>query len=278
MDVIKRKILLETLISRNPDVTYGTITAHTININVFLTQSIDDIGIFTDMPYISATTIQQNLPEFSYDLRPDGRDASYYYNFGNRVTGFTDSKLNAYKTYRRGVPYIQNFDLEIDQYYNYQGILVDGRKKITSVATNASISAVTYVDKANNDSTIGTPAQTTGIQYTTYPITGSTSVFNLFPNLRYVFTSINRENPSAINTTFSYIDEGWNEHNTSLSAITKEEIYFGIVSPPEVQTDVFIERGQVSALERHLRLSEIENVEHLMRYGGGFYNVSKNNL
>jgi hypothetical protein len=60
-----------------------------------------------------------------------------------------------------------------------------------------------------------------------------------------------------------------------LSALTKEEYLFGIISPPEVQSDVFIDRGATSVLDMHLRLSEIGNISELTRYGNGFYKLNK---
>ena len=86
MDVIKRKILLETLTDRSNSSTYGTITADTIDINIFLTQNIDDMGMFTDMEFI-----------------PDenGKTVEDYYSTGGIITGTTNSKLISLKTYKR---------------------------------------------------------------------------------------------------------------------------------------------------------------------------------
>jgi hypothetical protein len=61
----------------------------------------------------------------------------------------------------------------------------------------------------------------------------------------------------------------------SLSALTKEEYLFGIISPPEVQSDVFIDRGITTVMDKHLRMSEIKNLGQLSRYGNGFYNLTK---
>jgi hypothetical protein len=55
--------------------------------------------------------------------------------------------------------------------------------------------------------------------------------------------------------------------------LTKEEYLFGIISPPEVQSDVFIDRGITTIFEKHLKLSEITNLDELARYGKGFYNL-----
>jgi hypothetical protein len=50
----------------------------------------------------------------------------------------------------------------------------------------------------------------------------------------------------------------------------------GIISRPEVENDVFIDRGIVSVLDTHLRLSDINNLGQLQQYGNGFYKIEKN--
>jgi hypothetical protein len=42
---------------------------------------------------------------------------------------------------------------------------------------------------------------------------------------------------------------------------------------PEIQSNVFIERGKNSGLERIMRLGEIDNIGDLQKYGYGFFNV-----
>jgi hypothetical protein len=63
------------------------------------------------------------------------------------------------------------------------------------------------------------------------------------------------------------------------SAITKNESLMNIVNDPEVQSDVFVERGKNSALERVERLGEIDNIGDLENYGYGFFNfVNQSNF
>ena len=50
---------------------------------------------------------------------------------------------------------------------------------------------------------------------------------------------------------------------------------FGKIFPPEVQNDVFIERGINNVFDKHLKLSEIRNIKGLERYGNGFFKVTK---
>lgn len=54
--------------------------------------------------------------------------------------------------------------------------------------------------------------------------------------------------------------------------IVKDEALLNVVSPPEVQSDIFIERGKNSALERIQRLGEVDNIGEMVTYGYGFFN------
>lgn len=49
----------------------------------------------------------------------------------------------------------------------------------------------------------------------------------------------------------------------------------GIINKPEIKNDVFIDRGVITPMEPHLRLSEVETLEHLINYGNGYFNVVK---
>jgi hypothetical protein len=57
--------------------------------------------------------------------------------------------------------------------------------------------------------------------------------------------------------------------------IVKDESLINIVYQPEVQSDVYIERGKNSALERIERLGEVDNIGDLTNYGYGFFNFIK---
>jgi len=227
VEIIKRKILLEDLISRVPGVTYNTITASTICINVFLTQTMDDMGMFTDIDYVETSS---------------GKTVDDYFTFNNTVTGFTDSKLTLVKSYNRETPYDINKIINSEQYLNYNNTIIDGVSKVIDLSGPTG-----YTIDTINDINIGTVNQSSGILYNDY---------NNF-------------------TTMQYIGEGWNNTNISLSGLTKDEILFGIISPPEVKSDIFIERGVTTVLEPHLKLCEIESVEHLENYGNGYYNLIK---
>jgi hypothetical protein len=181
-----------------------------------------------------------------------------YFTDGEKVTGFTDSKLTLVKTYKRDEPYIVDFDIDKTSYTGYDGTIIDGRTRVTSLSGPTG-----YTVDANLDTLIGTTGQTTGLLY------------NDFLEQRKVIDNDTGEEKSIGKTSFQIQGQGWNETNISLSALTKQEMFLGIISPPEVQSDVQIDRGVTTVMEPHLKLSEVESLEHLELYGNGYYNLIK---
>lgn len=294
MELIKRKILLENSTDRGfNSSSWGVMTATTFYINVMLTQNIDDMGLFTDMSYLSVdNTNPTSNPSVFYNdlyyklqfsgitfpfmsgatsnpmtgvtgttknvLRLTGSVESDYYDFGNLpITGYTDSKIIDLKTYNSGFTYIVNFDMAKEGYFNYNNIPISGHSRIVSLG-EPNI----YVFDTITGGTEGTNSQIYGLQYKDY--TGQTRSVNLDGKKNKI--------PA---TSFRYIGEGWNETNVSLSALTKEEYLFGIISPPQVQSDVFIDRGITTVMDKHLKMSEIKNLGELIRYGNGYYNLTR---
>jgi len=249
----------------------------------------DDMGLFTDMSYI-VSGISSSPPDYSIlinklnlsgitspfmsgivpgvmtgitgttaiVLRLPSKIESDYYYFGNlAITGATDSKIENVRSYDAVNPFKVGFNTAAELYVNYNNISIDGVSRVKSISE-----PYIYVFDTINDANLGTNNQIYGLQYLDY--TGQTR--------QVVIDGIANSIPV---TNFRYIGEGWNKTNTSLSALTKEEYLFGIISPPEVQSDVFIDRGITTVMDMHLRLSEIKDLGELSRYGNGFYNLTK---
>ena len=245
MEIIKRRILLEDATDRNNNSpTYGTITATSFYINVLLTQNIDDMGMFTDTDYIPNP--KMNPKPIDFNVRLTGKSESDYYTTSiTRITGLTQSNLEDVRAYSNKKPYKVNFDVNSETYVDYTGNTINGVNRVTSL-----LQPITYVfDADKNDYNIGTTLQKNGLLYQDYTGNGITVV--------------------------SYFNQGFNQTNTSLSALTKEEYLFGITSTPEVKNDVFIDRGMTTIFERHLKLSEVTSLGELTRYGKDYFNVTK---
>ncbi len=58
------------------------------------------------------------------------------------------------------------------------------------------------------------------------------------------------------------------------SALTKNEVLLNVIDEAEIQSNVFIDRGKYSGLERIERLGEIDNIGDLDKYGYGFFDVT----
>lgn len=248
------------------DQNWGGLDFPYIYFNIFLTQNIDDMGIFTDVPYVDEPVdyslilstytgftipLPVNLifsasstdPYIRYFARLNGQVESDFYAANGLITGLTDDKLYSVTSYVTSQPLIPNSNLNTDPNY-FTGVNV--------LFTNYTAYTI--------DAQIGN-IWGTGLHYYTYNFD------------RLIFNSTINDYFSIPYTVVKYQSEGWNISNTSLSAITKEEMYFGIVFPPKVEDNVFIDRGGVSVFEQHSRLRSILSTPQLKLYGNGYYNL-----
>jgi hypothetical protein len=95
-------------------------------------------------------------------------------------------------------------------------------------------------------------------------------------NADYTAYTINNVNYyDLVNGKTFYIvnSSGITSNDIIASAITKNEYLLDFVMSPEIQTDVFIERGKYSAFEPLQRLGEVDNIGDLVRYGYGYYRI-----
>lgn len=287
MEVITRQIYLEDSIDRTYNSpTWGKLTADTFYIKISLNQTMDNMGLFVDTDFIEKSNTDvdysilidklnglghvypfmlgakpQVLTKFSNTeratLRITNKHVEEYFVYGNKqITGFTDTKLEDVRSYKASDPYRIGFNVKAETYLNYRGISIIGVDRIKSMGDPR---IYVFDTPVNND--LGTNQQISGIQYLDFATTREVNI-NGVSNLIPI-------------TEFKYVGEGWNQTNTSLSALIQQEYLFGIISNPEVESDVFIDRGAISIMELHLRLSEINNIGELTRYGNGFYNINK---
>jgi hypothetical protein len=200
-----------------------------------------------------------NQNEYSYIRFIDKEERDYYDYGNNKLSGLTCSRIDELKSYDSTTPYKLGLDIFKEIYINYNDNIIDGVSRVLSVG-EPNI----YTFDAENNANIGTNNQTTGLLYEDY---SATTLNNTLQGGD--FSCCNS------NTIVKFLSEGKNKTNTSLSAITKEEYLFGIISPPETESSVFIDRGVTTVMELHLKLSEVKSLGELSRYGNGFYNIRK---
>jgi len=267
MQIIKKKILLEDYISREES-TWGTpkweldSNFNSFNINVFISQDMDDIGIATDLDFIPNPDASFLFDPKSPSTRHPGQVNSDLFFPGLSLSAYTEERLDLVKSYDLVQRYKPLFDMDNSLAYDYQG---NQYTSITRVITNLNQMPITYIDGGDINETINTsnPNPQLGLFFKSYSGTTRTVNSEVFGIYDTPLTKI------------YYKGQGFNETNSSLSALTKEEYLFGITTTPTVFSDVFIDRGRTTVLQSHMQLGEIVNVRDLLNYGNGYYKIQK---
>lgn len=78
---------------------------------------------------------------------------------------------------------------------------------------------------------------------------------------------------NTANITEATTGEIWNKDYSYDAYLTKEEYLTNFSSPPKVDVDVTIDRGGVSAFEKHYKLSECNTMQDLTQYGNNYFNL-----
>lgn len=107
-----------------------------------------------------------------------------------------------------------------------------------------------------------------------------------YDNKKYEFsTSLSSESYNAdINNTSVRVPSIVSEFNATIenkvdyeyNRIFRNDYYAGITYSPTTDIDIYIERGNAAALERHIKLGEIKTLEDMEWYAnGGFFNITE---
>jgi len=225
---------------------------NTIDVSVFITQDIDDMGIFTDKPFVPKSNTLSikpvNFNSFTYG-RLAGAPVSFYYTNNVTVSGYTDdSLLKQVKSYRKDTQgndiYVPNLNVSNNPKNNFSGVISENNLQTV------------YKIGANTNNIINT-----GVEFTTF-------------KTQFTKTTDEYGKSLSFNTTkFVSKNGGWNQYNRSLNASLKKEEYLGIVFKPEVDSAVFINRGIEDIFERHGILSEIKTSNDIDTNRGGFIRI-----
>lgn len=110
------------------------------------------------------------------------------------------------------------------------------------------------------------------------PVIANGQIWGVINNINDSFTAytVNQVNYFDFNngtTIFLESSSGLTEYNLTAVPITKEEVLLKVIDQPQIQTNVFIERGKNSAYERIQRLGEVDNLGDMVNYGYGFFNI-----
>jgi len=91
----------------------------------------------------------------------------------------------------------------------------------------------------------------------------------------YTITGINFYDYVDGTSIFFEESSGFTDNNLTAVPITKLESLLKVMDQPQIQTNVFLERGKNSAYERIQRLGEVDNLGDMLNYGYGFFDVQK---
>jgi hypothetical protein len=113
------------------------------------------------------------------------------------------------------------------------------------------------------------------------PVTGVTGVLGTYwgPSFDGLYTAYTINNIDYYDysdyTLFIVYSSGITTDMIVATPIVKDETLLNVVMQPEVQTNVYVERGKNSGLESLERLGEVDNLGDLTKYGYGFFNVNQ---
>lgn len=98
--------------------------------------------------------------------------------------------------------------------------------------------------------------------------------FSTIENTNTIVTMINGVPVSNNVRMTNFIVSVDNEKDELVSPVMKKDYLVGITMNPHVDSEVFANRGNAAAWERHVKLGEVKSFEDLVTYGnGGFFNL-----
>ncbi len=268
MEVIKKKILLEKYISRQRE-SYGRFTTSNIDVQIYLTQSYEDTGLYSNASYSPYSDNYSGdyklkredvLVPRNFDPLIHGRhpliNKDRYDNEPTNVVGMMDDRyLNSVGSYQideNNKPLYQpNLNMSNDIKKSYNGVLSVDDNQIRYV-----IGGQPYSDgqllKPN-----------TGVMFTT----NFNEIIEDFYSGREWKETIFSHNMGGLRTT----ENGGLPPNTGLYAIYQREEFLDTIETPKVRDEVFIKRGVEDIFERHAIMSEIKTRNDIDEYRDGYF-------
>lgn len=151
---------------------------------------------------------------------------------------------------------------------------VEPQTSINYVSIPFTISGITK-SRVNELALYGSPKFQVGV-----PVILNGQIWGAISDINPIFTaytvnSVNYYDYVDGTTIFFEPSSGFTESNLIAVPITKDEALLKAVDQPQIQSNVYVERGKNSAFERIQRLGEVDNLGDLINYGYGFFTVVK---
>jgi hypothetical protein len=268
-----------------------------LNLTIPLVQTIDDIGFYT--PYDGYVEQLNKITNFIISGNPSNNYEVYFFD-----TSIKEGKINKDSefTINWGDGIIETYNPFVNEYISHFYPVENQSYKITYTRKNkwGETDVIQTIEIPFNQNEIQGEIQNDSEPF---QITGFTSSklnelkrygsvkFNFDPVLKKgeFYGQINVMNSEYTGYTINDIEyfdypngqtifllesNGLNEDNLVFSGTTKEEVLLGVVDSPEIQSEVFIDRGKLSGLENLQRLGEVDNVGDLQNYGYKYYKIN----
>lgn len=152
-----------------------------------------------------------------------------------------------------------------------------------SAQTSLNYVSVPFTVSGLTKSSITDLAQYGSVKYIVgAPVIKNGQIWGVINDMNPVYTAYTINNVEYYDyidgtTIFFQMSSGFTENNLTERPITKDEVLLKVVDQAQIQTNIFVERGKSSALERIQRLGEVDNLGDLLNYGYGFFSVVKKN-
>jgi len=267
-----------------------TSDAYIIRMPILLTTTIDNLGILTAAgePWVTNTKynignviIYDNKSYICITEHISGDEFSMLYWSSNMSIAGPILMENGNLSITEGGDILTN-ENEFDNYYEYD-ITYTGETKISNFARYG---------KTVNDEDLYNPIWNSGFTHTInvrdnilMQLTNERtkvrglSKQNLYDYKMYLSDnpniSINYEDINNTKSKITYKSGGLTPNNSIETSKVKLEYLIGVEDAPKINADIFIDRGNNSSFDRHLRLGDIKSTTDLRRYGNGYFNIKE---
>lgn len=147
--------------------------------------------------------------------------------------------------------------------------------------------------KLDNDVDLYNPVWNTGytqIISTSYGI--SKQITNAKPNTNalipqdlYEYRIWNEANDNSVimysdinssDSIITYTSSGLTNSNSILYPMCKLDYLMGVIEKPKIEIDVYVDRGNNSSYDKHLKLGDVKSLNDLELYGNGYFKIKEN--
>lgn len=274
MEKIKRKIKV------------SEIKSGFLYINIHLTQSIKNIGTFTDVPFLISSVKSGKIDK--YGRKPGFSLDEYFSNTTNNVRGVmrSSSNLQLFKRYGNTQNYTERY-IRNKGSYKLNGLIKQWYDVFIDRRIEAHMEPVSdfwYQQQIDSDLTNSDSGNYTESEILVldrfiynYTLNGPENGYidGEYPAFGINYQDIHDNQETYLETITKHKSQGQDYTNSSLSAIISEEYLSGITSIMDTESDLDqIERGNTSAFENVQRLSEINNINQISQYSDYFTEIN----